>query len=172
MNKLQRLDGCWKDLAHPSSPACRLSRRSVVAAAALAAVGRPVRARAKGDLADAPALQRMLQRFAAGATVRVGKVQLDLSELVENGNGVPIAVAVDSPMTPSDHVVSIAVFTAANPQPEVAEFLLGPRAGVARVGTRIRLSTSQKVLAAARLSDGSVWIDTVDVLVALAACIE
>lgn len=149
-----------------------LRRRGLLLGAALGAVAAPVRARAKGDLSDAPSLRRMLQQFAAGAPVRVGKVRLDVAELVENGNGVPIAVVVDSPMTSSDHVASIAVFTAANPQPEVAEFRLGPRAGVARVGTRIRLATSQKVLAAARMSDGSVWIDTVDVLVALAACIE
>jgi sulfur-oxidizing protein SoxY len=114
----------------------------------------------------------MLQAFAGGAPVRIGRVRLDLAELVENGNGVPIGVFVDSPMTPADHVVRIALFTASNPQPEVAEFRLGPRAGVARVATRIRLATSQKVLAAAQLSDGTVWTDSVDVLVALAACIE
>jgi len=124
------------------------------------------------DLGDAPELQRLLRNFAAGAPVRAGKVRLDLAELVENGNGVPVGVSVDSLMTPSDHVVAIVLYTAGNPQPEVAEFRLGPRAGVARVATRIRLATSQKVLAAARLSDGSVWVDSVDVLVALAACIE
>lgn len=165
--------GCDSPLAGPPiAGAAGLRRRGLLLAVALGAAGAPVRARSQGDLSGAPSLQRMLQQFAAGAPVRVGKVRLDVAELVENGNGVPIAVAVDSPMTPSDHVASIAVFTAANPQPEVAEFRLGPRAGVARVGTRIRLATSQTVLAAARMSDGSVWIDTVDVLVALAACIE
>jgi sulfur-oxidizing protein SoxY len=69
-------------------------------------------------------------------------------------------------------VVAIALFTGRNPLPEVAEFQLGPRAGRARVATRIRLATSQRVVAAARLSDGSVWTRTVDVLVTLAACIE
>lgn len=155
-----------------ADPRARL-RRQLVWGAGVTAAAWPVFARAAApDLRDAPELQRMLQRFAAGAPVRRGRVRLDLAELVENGNGVPIAVFVDSPMTVADHVREIAVYTAGNPQPEVAEFRLGPRAGVARVGTRLRLATSQKVLAAARLSDGSVWTDTVDVLVALAACIE
>ncbi len=155
------------------APLAGLQRRQWLQGAALGAAGWPLLVRAAApDLRDAPELQRMLQAFAGGAPVRIGRVRLDLAELVENGNGVPIGVFVDSPMTPADHVVRIALFTASNPQPEVAEFRLGPRAGVARVATRIRLATSQKVLAAAQLSDGTVWTDSVDVLVALAACIE
>ena len=38
--------------------------------------------------------------------------------------------------------------------------------------TRIRLATSQQLVAVARLSDGSYWTHTVDVVVTLAACIE
>ena len=101
-----------------------------------------------------------------------GRVQLELPEMVENGNAVPTTVSVDSPMSAADHVVAIALFTGRNPLPEVAEFRLGPRAGRARVVTRIRLATSQKVVAAARMSDGSVWTRTMDVLVTLAACVE
>ena len=66
----------------------------------------------------------------------------------------PVTVSVDSPMTPGDHVVAIAVFNERNPQREVAQFTLGPRAGRAQVGTRIRLPTSQQLVAVARLSDG------------------
>jgi sulfur-oxidizing protein SoxY len=51
-------------------------------------------------------------------------------------------------------------------------FHLGPANGRAEVATRIRLATSQHVVALARLSDGSVWQHGVDVLVTLAACIE
>jgi sulfur-oxidizing protein SoxY len=51
-------------------------------------------------------------------------------------------------------------------------FTLGPRAGKAEVSTRIRMATSQKLVAVARMSDGSCWIHSVDVVVALAACIE
>ena len=72
--------------------------------------------------------------------------------LVENGNTVPMTVSVASPMTPADHVKSIHVFNEKNPQPNIGNFYLGPRAGRAQVSTRIRLADSQKIVAIARLS--------------------
>jgi sulfur-oxidizing protein SoxY len=58
--------------------------------------------------------------------VRAGKVKLDVAELVDNGNVVPVTVTVDSPMTAADHVKSIALFNERNPQRDVARFTLGP----------------------------------------------
>ena len=83
-----------------------------------------------------------------------------------------LTVSVDSPMTEADHVASIHLFDQKNPQPYIAVFHLGPRAGAARVSTRIRLADSQRVIAIARLSDGSFWSDSADVIVTLAACTE
>lgn len=108
----------------------------------------------------------------AGATPRDGRVTLEIAPLVDNGNVVPVAVSVQSPMTAADHVQRIALFTERNPDPEVAVFHLGPRGGRAQVATRLRLATSQQVIALATMSDGSVWRGAVDVLVTLAACIE
>ncbi|HSV53319.1 MAG TPA: SoxY-related AACIE arm protein [Burkholderiaceae bacterium] len=110
--------------------------------------------------------------FAGGAPVRTGKVKLDIAELVDNGNTVPVTISVDSPMTSAEHVRAIAIFNERNPQREVAKFTLGPRAGRAVASTRIRLATSQKLVAVAQLSDGTYWSHTVDVVVTLAACIE
>ena len=106
------------------------------------------------------------------AVVRTGKVKLDVPPLVENGNTVPMTVSVTSPMTAEDHVRSIHVFVEKNPQPNVGNFVLGPRAGRAQFSTRIRLADSQKVVAIAKLSDGSLWSATADVVVTLAACTE
>ena len=75
-------------------------------------------------------------------------------------------------MTAADHVKAIAIFNEKNPQPHVAVFHLGPRAGKASVATRIRLADSQKVVAIAEMSDGSCWSDTQDVIVTIAACLE
>ena len=119
-----------------------------------------------------PALVEAVRGWAGGATPRPGRVRLEIAPLVENGNGVPITVKVESPMTAADHVREIAVFTEKNPQLDVVRFHLGPANGRAEVATRIRLATSQHVVALARLSDGSVWQHGVDVLVTLAACIE
>src|SRR5262245_60676663 len=49
------------------------------------------------------------------ARINPGKVKLDIPPLVENGNTVPCTVTVDSPMTASDHVKAIHVFTEKNP---------------------------------------------------------
>jgi sulfur-oxidizing protein SoxY len=117
-------------------------------------------------------LAAAIQAYAGGATVTSGRVKLDIAPIVDNGNTVPITVTVDSPMTQSEHVTAIAIFNERNPQRDVARFSLGPRAGLASVSTRIRLATSQKLVAVARLSDGSYWSHTVDVIVSLAACVE
>jgi sulfur-oxidizing protein SoxY len=106
------------------------------------------------------------------ATAKPGKVKVELPSIVENGNTVPLTVSVESPMTEADHVTSIHIFNQKNPQPYVVAFRLGPRAGKARVSTRIRLADSQRVVAIARFSDGSFWSDGADVIVTLAACTE
>jgi len=106
------------------------------------------------------------------ATVRTGRVKLDVPPLVENGNTVPMTVSVTNPMTATDHVVSIHVFNEKNPQPNMGNFYLGPHAGRAQVSTRIRLADSQKIVAIAKLSDGSFWSATTDVVVTLAACTD
>jgi sulfur-oxidizing protein SoxY len=124
--------------------------------------------------ADAtPAMLAAAIRNVVGtATVRTGKVKLDVPPLVENGNTVPMTVSVASPMTPDDYVKSIHVFNEKNPQPNIGNFYLGPRAGRAQVSTRIRLADSQKIVAIAHLADGSFWSVSVDVVVTLAACTD
>ncbi len=117
-------------------------------------------------------MQEAVRRVVGRARVTPGKVRLDLPPLIENGNTVPLTVTVDSPMTPAQHVRAVHVFTEKNPQPNVASFHLGPRAGRARVSTRVRLADSQNVLAICELSDGSFWSDTANVVVTLAACLE
>jgi sulfur-oxidizing protein SoxY len=54
----------------------------------------------------------------------------------------------------------------------MGNFYLGPRAGRAQVSTRVRLADTQKIIAIAKLSDGSFWSATADVVVTLAACTE
>ena len=120
-----------------------------------------------------PAMMTTAIRAVVGeAVVRTGKVKLDVPPLVENGNTVPMTVSVDHPMAPEDHVRSIHVFNEKNPQANIANFHLGPHNGRAQVSTRIRLADSQKIVAIARLSDGSFWSVSVDVVVTLAACTE
>jgi sulfur-oxidizing protein SoxY len=117
-------------------------------------------------------LNSAIQSVTGGAAVRAGKVKLDIPPLVENGNTVPMTVSVNHPMAAEDHVRSIHVFNEKNPQPNIANFQLGPHNGRAQVSTRIRLADSQKIVAIAKLSDGSFWSASVDVVVTLAACTD
>jgi sulfur-oxidizing protein SoxY len=113
-----------------------------------------------------------IRALTGGATVQTGRVKLDIPPLVENGNSVPMTVTVTSPMTSTDYVKSIHVFNEKNPQPNLGNFYFGPRAGRAQVATRVRLADSQKIIAIAKLSDGSLWSVTAEVVVTLAACTE
>jgi sulfur-oxidizing protein SoxY len=97
---------------------------------------------------------------------------LEVASLIDNGNAVPVRVRVDSPMTEADHVREIALFNERNPQRDLVRFHLNPANGRAEAATRVRLATSQHLVALARMSDGSVWQHTVEVVVTLAACIE
>jgi sulfur-oxidizing protein SoxY len=117
-------------------------------------------------------LAAAIRTIVGAAVVRTGKVKLDVPPLVENGNTVPLTVSVANPMTSSDYVKSIHIFNEKNPQPNVGNFYLGPRAGRAQVSTRIRLADSQKIVAIARLSDDTFWSVTAEVVVTLAACTE
>jgi sulfur-oxidizing protein SoxY len=118
------------------------------------------------------AMAAAIKDFTGGATPKAGRITLDVARLVDNGNTVPVTVRVESPMTGADHVAAIAIFNERNPETGVAVFTLGARAGRAEVSTRIRMATSQKLVAVARMSDGSCHLHSVDVVVALAACIE
>ena len=118
------------------------------------------------------AMQAAIRTVVGENQINRGKVTLDIPPLVENGNTVACSVTVDSPMTAADHVRAIHIFNEKNPQPNVIGVHLGPRAGRARVSTRIRLADTQRVIAIAELSDGSFWSESVDVVITLGACLE
>jgi sulfur-oxidizing protein SoxY len=118
------------------------------------------------------ALALAIRKIVGEATVKPGKVKLEVPPLSENGNSVSVTVSVDSPMTPANHVKAIHVLTEKNPQPYVIGVRLGARAGRANVSTRMRLSDTQNVVAIAEMSDGSFWSDTGTVIVTLGACLE
>lgn len=117
-------------------------------------------------------MKAAIHRVIGELPVTMGKVTLDIPPLVENGNTIAMTVSVDSPMTATDHVKAIHVFNEKNPQPDVISVHFGPRAGRAAFSTRIRLADTQTVVAIAEMSDGSLWSDSVDVIVTIAACLE
>lgn len=114
----------------------------------------------------------LLRQITGGTTVQPGRVTFDTPELADNGHAVRVRIAVDSPMTATDHVRSITVIAERNPRPIVATFHLGPHSGRAEVVTRIRLADTQEVLALAQLSDDSYWLGGAHVVVTELACVE
>jgi sulfur-oxidizing protein SoxY len=143
----------------------RAGLAAIPAGAALTLIVRPAEATPE-SMRDA------IKKVVGDAAINRGRVKLDIPPLSENGNSVTCAVTVQSPMTAADHVKAIHLFNEKNPQPNVISVQFGPRAGLARIDTRIRLSDTQTVTAIAEMSDGSFWSDSANVIVTLGACLE
>jgi sulfur-oxidizing protein SoxY len=148
------------------------SRREFLLGTGAVATGVGLAMTVRPGHATPAAMQEAIRKVVGASAVTPGKVKLSLPPLIENGNAVPLAISIESPMTEADHVRAVHVFTEKNPQPNVVTFRLGPRAGRASVATRIRLADSQNVLAICELSDGSFWSASAGVVVTLAACLE
>jgi|GraSoiStandDraft_46_1057282.scaffolds.fasta_scaffold93406_3 sulfur-oxidizing protein SoxY len=146
-----------------------LSRRSLLAGAVgilVLPLGSVAEA-APEDMAEA-----MAEALGKDAPIKPGRIKIELPQLAENGNSVPLKIAVESPMSAADHVKTIFIFSERNPVPNVVRFHLGPRSGAARVQTSIRLAGTQRITAVARMSDGSLWSGGADVIVTQAACLD
>ncbi len=108
----------------------------------------------------------LIQALTGGTAPQPGRVKLELPLLVENGNAVGMTV------TGPEGTSSLHVFAERNPNPEVVTASFGPASARPRLATRIRLATSQTVIAVAHCADGTFWMDSVDLIVTLAACLE
>ena len=117
-------------------------------------------------------LHPILQQDLGGTDMSAGRILLDMPFIAETGLSVPITFKIESPMTDDDHVTRIMGFAPGNPEPILADYLLGPRAGLAEVSSRIRLARTQTVFAAALMSDGTRWGTSFDIEVTLGACVE
>jgi sulfur-oxidizing protein SoxY len=143
-----------------------LSRREALAVGAgvLAAAGAvPVPGGAANDYAE------QIRAFTGGKQPVETRVKLELPELAENGNTVPLAVAVDGPMTAASHVLEILVVAPANPNARVARFRFSPQS-LPEAATRIRLAESQNVIAVAKMSDGQFFSAARPIKVTIGGC--
>jgi len=146
-----------------------LSRRNTLgfaaggALAALWGAGAPLRA----DAAEAAA---EIAKFTDGKPLETGKISIELPEIAENGNTVPLTITVDHPMTLDDYVSDILVVAAENPRPRVATFHLTPICGRAEVATRIRLAATQNVVVLAKTNNGQIYSDQKEVKITIGGC--
>jgi sulfur-oxidizing protein SoxY len=93
-----------------------------------------------------------IAKFTGGKAAENGKIAVDLPEIAENGNTVPLSIKVDSPMRADDYVSDIVVVGDANPNPGIVRFHLTPVSGRAEVATRIRLGATGTVTVLAKTS--------------------
>jgi sulfur-oxidizing protein SoxY len=145
-----------------------ITRRTAIAGtAAIVAAGPGRLAHATPDT-----LAATLKSILGATKPTAGRVKLEIPELAENGNSVPLTITVASPMTAADHVKTIYILSPENPQPDVARFHLSPRSGRAKVQTSVRLATSQRLMVLAVMADGAAWTASADVIVTMSACID
>ena len=120
--------------------------------------------------AGVPEVEAAIKAIVGDGTIEEGRISLDLPEIAENGNTVPLTIEVESPMTEDDYVKAVYVFAEGNPLPEVATMRFTPRSGEAVASTRIRLAKTQKVRAVAEMSDGSIFSASREVKVTIGGC--
>ncbi len=144
-----------------------MTRRNVLAGGAAAFMGLTLSGLASATPSD---VADLVANIAAGQTPQSGKIVLDMPQIAENGNTVPLSVSVESPMTDTDYVKSLHVFAEDNPTPEVASFHFTPMSGLAEVSTRMRMAKTQNIVAVAQMSDGSVFTESVQVKVTIGGC--
>ncbi len=102
--------------------------------------------------------------------IQRGKVKLEIPRLAENGSVVPVTVGVDSPITQQAYVKSSHLFAEKNDLPRMLEAQLGPYNGKAVLTSRVRVATSQQLMAVAVLNDDSLWSAGADIEVVTSEC--
>jgi sulfur-oxidizing protein SoxY len=145
----------------------KLSRRETLAAGAAFLVATIVDAPAWALPADAEA---EIAKFTGGKPAQDGPISIDLPEIAENGNTVPLAIVVDHPMTAESYVSDILVVSDGNPRPGFATFHLSQMSGRAEAATRVRLNTTQNVIVVAKTSDGKLLTARKLVKVTIGGC--
>src|SRR5215510_10617225 len=115
----------------------------------------PTLARAQTGPGD---IRAVLRSLIGDATPVEGRISLNLPGTAENGNTIPYAVTVDSPMSDAQYVKAVHLLAPANPLPQIASFYFTPASGRAAVTSRMRLAQTQEVMAIAEISDGALFM--------------
>jgi sulfur-oxidizing protein SoxY len=154
------------DFPTPNRNVNGISRRRWLAASGVGLVVLHVRP----TFATPENLAAAIKRAFGSRRIQSGRVKIEIPQIAENGNVVPVTINVESLMTADDYVKRIHLFSEHNPLPDIVEFELGPHNGKARVSTRVRLTKSQNVLAVATLNDDTLWSTQALVEVTVSGC--
>ena len=140
-------------------------------AAAASAVVSPTIVMAAPKGGNAMSIDAAIKAVTGGkAVTKSAKVKLKAPEIAENGAVVPVTVTVDSPMTDADYVKAIHVFASKNGNVRCADVMLTPANGKAMFAARIKLGTSQDVVALVETSSGEFLSASQNVKVTIGGC--
>jgi sulfur-oxidizing protein SoxY len=149
----------------------QLSRRAALAlCATLGATGAALNVFGGSAFAKPEEAAADIAKFTGGKTAEAGKVSIEVPEIAENGNTVPLSVSVESPMTAADYVSDVMVLADGNPRPGVATFHFTPMSGKAEASVRIRLATTQNIVVVAKTSTGKFYTANKLVKVTIGGC--
>ena len=110
--------------------------------------------------------------FVGSRAVRMERLVLDIPRIADNGNVVPVRIAMPGPFAPGAEVQSIHLFAQKNPVPQMAVFHFPQPVARVEVESRVRLAGTQRVMAVATLADGSLYAAAADIIVTVSACID
>jgi sulfur-oxidizing protein SoxY len=162
----------------------RVSRRAVLqalgflgmaAAAGSAVLGGSGAALGQGTLGALQPEEKVdatLQRLFGNRVINEGSnmIKLNIPLIAENGALVPVAVEVQSSMSPTDYVKHIYIIADKNRRPMNARFSLTPELQVASIGTNLRLGETTDVRAIVEMSDGTLLMAKREVKVTVGGC--
>ena len=144
------------------------TRRQAATGAALAAMAAILAPRMA--FADPGMVAAEIKKLYGDQKFASGKIKLDIPEIAENGNVVPVTVEVESPMTDNDHVAAVHLFAEGNPVQSVASYRFTPACGKASASTRMRLAQTQDVICIAEMSTGALFSAKANVKVTVGGC--
>jgi len=154
-----------------------MQRRSFLRGLGLAAVASTVVTPAVVMGAEAPQganamnIDTAVNAITGGKKVVVSdKVHMKAPEIAENGAVVPVTVTVDSPMSDDDYVKAIHIFATKNSNVRCADVMLTPANGKAMFSSRVKLGTSQDVMALVETSKGEFLSTSQNVKVTIGGC--
>ena len=149
------------------SPLGRRAALACMGSYGLAAIAAVLAAR---DEAASPAEAKDRLAALAKGTPQEGKLAIKAPEIAENGNAVPVTLSVESEMTEKSYVKALHLAADGNPNPGVASYSFTPMSGKAEVQLRVRLAQTQKLIAVAEMSDGSLHTASREIKVTIGGC--
>ena len=119
---------------------------------------------------NAEETQKIIKNIIRNRKVLKNIIDLEIPDIAEDGNVVPITFKINCLMTKEDYPEKVHVLALENPFPEVAVYQFYPDMGKAEVSFRCRMRTSAFLMIIAEMSDGRVAMKKKYVDVMLGAC--